>query len=104
MLANYLLITIRTFLRNKIAFIINLVGMSIALGCCITAWVNYEYNAGFDQQQVNASNLYRVAFWQQTETKKIPYGVCPIPVANLLRENVRKGEEVIQYISKDGQF
>lgn len=104
MLANYLLITIRTFLRNKVAFVINLIGMSIALGCCITAWVNYEYNAAFDKQQVNASNLYRVAFWQQTETKKVPFGVCPIPVGNLLRENVRKGEEVIQYISKDGQF
>jgi len=104
MLANYLLITIRTYFRNKISFIINLVGMSIALGCSITAWVNYEYNADFDKQQVNAGNLYRVAFWQQTESKKIPYGVCPLPAGDLLRENLREGEQVIQYISKDGQF
>ena len=104
MLANYLLITIRTYFRNKISFIINLVGMSIALGCSITAWVNYEYNADFDKQQVNAGNLYRVAFWQQTESKKIPYGVCPLPAGDLLRENLREGEQVIQYISKDSQF
>ena len=104
MLANYLLITIRTFFRNKVAFLINLIGMSIALGCCITAWVNYEYNSDFDKQQLNAPNIYRVAFWQQTETKKVPYGVCPIPVGNLLRENLREGEQVIQYISKGSQF
>ena len=104
MLANYLLITIRTFFRNKVAFIINLIGMSIALGCCITAWVNYEYNSDFDKQQLNGPNIYRVAFWQQTETKKVPYGVCPLPLGNLLRENLHEGDKVIQYISKDGQF
>lgn len=104
MLANYLLIASRTFLRNKTAFIINLVGMSIALGCCITAWVNYEYNSEFDQNQENASNIYRIAFTQQLEDRAVQYGVCPLPAGGLLRENLREGEHLIQYISKRSQF
>src|SRR5688500_9133413 len=104
MLLNYLRLTIRTFFKNKAAFVINLLGMSIALGCCITAYVNYDFNAGFDKQQKNAANIYRISFLQQTERGEVPYGVCPIPIGNLIEENLREGEHAIQYISKDGQF
>ena len=104
MLLNYLRLTIRTFFKNKVAFIINLLGMSIALGCCITAYVNYQFNTAFDTQQINASDIYRIGFWQATERKQVPYGVCPMPVGNLIRENLQKDEQVIQYISKGGQF
>lgn len=104
MLLNYLRLTIRTFLKNKVAFLINLLGMSIALGCCITAYVNYEYNTDFDRQQKNAANIYRIGFWQATEAKQVPYGVCPIPVGNLISGNLKDEENVIQYISRRGQF
>ncbi len=104
MLLHHLRLAFRTFFKNQAAFLINLIGMSIALGCSITAWVNYEYNTEFDQQQVNAPNLYRIAFWQATERGNTPYGVCPIPVGNLIRTTLHDGDQVIQYISKDGQF
>jgi putative ABC transport system permease protein len=104
MLQNYLRLTFRTFFKNKVAFLINLVGMGIALGCCITAYVNWEYNANFDRLQTNADNLYRIGFFQNTERGQVPYGVNPIPVGNLLRGGLHEGDEVIQYISKDGQF
>jgi ABC-type antimicrobial peptide transport system permease subunit len=87
-----------------VPFLINLVGMSIALGCCITAYVNWEYNSNFDRLQTNAKNLYRVSFWQNTERGQVPYGVSPIPVGNLLRSGLHEGDDVIQYISKDAQF
>jgi putative ABC transport system permease protein len=104
MLFSYIRLTLRTFFKNKVAFIINLIGMSIALGCCITAYVNYEYNVAFDKQQKNAENIYRIGFWQATEKKQVPYGVCPIPVGNLVRESLQEGDQLIQYISKRGQF
>lgn len=104
MLLTYFRLTLRTFVKNKAAFSINLLGMSIALGCCITAYVNYEYNTAFDTQQKNSGNIYRIGFWQSAEQKKIPYGVCPMPVGNLIRENLREDEKLIQYIGKQGQF
>jgi putative ABC transport system permease protein len=104
MILNYLLLTARTFLKNITAFTINLVGMAIALGCCITAYVNYEYSTGFDKQQENAASIHRIGFWQQTEKGKIPYGVAPLPLGNLLRQNLQPGDHVIQYIAKAAQF
>lgn len=104
MLSSYFRLAIRTFLKNKIPFLINLIGMSIALGCCITAYVNYQYAAAFDSQQMNAANLYRIGFWDKSKDNQYPYGVTPMPVGNLVRESLGEGEAVIQYISKSAQF
>ena len=104
MLINYIRLTLRTFAKNKAAFIINLLGMSIALGLCITAWVNYQYNAEFDDTQENAGNLYRISFLHEGERGESAYGVCPLPVGNLVRENLKDGDHVIQYFSRGGQF
>jgi putative ABC transport system permease protein len=104
MLKSYFLLAFRTFFRHPASFIINLAGMSIALGCAITAYVNYQYNKEFDKGQENASSIYRIAFWNKTDRGLVPYGVCPIPVANLVRESLRDGDMAIQYMSKDGQF
>jgi ABC-type antimicrobial peptide transport system permease subunit len=104
MFNNYFRIAVRTFARNKTSFLINLVGMSIALGCAITAYVNYEYNTDFDKQEKNAPNLYRISFLHQSEKETRPYGVTPMPVANLLRQYLRDGEAAIQYMSKEAQF
>ena len=104
MFTNYLLLTIRTLIRNKISFTINLLGMSIALGCCIAAYINYDFNVGFDKQQENASQLYRVSFINESEGKQIHYGVTPLPMGELIRENFKEVDQVIQYISKDASF
>ena len=104
MLLNYILLTFRTLLRNKITFFINLLGMSIALGCCIAAYVNYEFNAGFDKTQENASDLYRISFVNESEGKQTLYGVTPMPVPNLVKENFAEVDDVIHYISRDGRF
>lgn len=104
MLLNYLRLTFRTLLKNKTTFFINWVGMSIALGCCITAYVNYEFNEGYDKQQVNAPTIYRVAFHHEEEGKVTPYGVAPMPVGGLIRENYSEVSQVVRYISKSAQF
>jgi putative ABC transport system permease protein len=104
MLKSYFLLAFRTFFRHKASFLINLAGMGIALGCAITAYVNYQYNVEFDSGQTHAAQLYRIAFWNKTERGQVPYGVCPIPVANLIRENLHEGDLAIQYMSKNGQF
>ena len=104
MFNNYFRIALRTFARNKSSFLINLVGMSIALGCSITAYVNYQYNVDFDRQEKNAANIYRIGFWETTQKGMVPYGVAPIPLGGLVRGSLREGEEVIQFMNKDGQF
>jgi putative ABC transport system permease protein len=104
MIHNYVLFALRTFQRNKVSFMINFIGMTIALGCCIAAYVNFEYNNGFDKTQTNRDKLYRIGFTNLSDRKTIPYGVCPMPVSKLIAENLNSGDQVVRYISKQGQF
>jgi putative ABC transport system permease protein len=104
MLLNYFRLALRTLIKNKISFTINLIGMGIALGCCVAAWVNFEFNNEFDQKQSNVSEIYRIAFINESEGKQTPYGVTPLPMAGLLKENFNEVEHVIRYMSRDGIF
>ena len=38
MIKNYLLITFRSLMKNKLFILINVFGMGIAIACCITAF------------------------------------------------------------------
>lgn len=104
MLLNYLLLTVRNLLKYPGPYLINLVGMSIALACCITAYVNYDFNEGFDKHQVKAGNIYRVSFWNVSEEKRTPYGVAPLPLGALLRESMGEAQAAVRYVSKRAQF
>jgi ABC-type antimicrobial peptide transport system permease subunit len=66
--------------------------------------VNYEFNAGFDKEQPHAKDLYRVSFMHESEGKLVPYGVAPMPMGELIRENFKEVDQVVRYISKTSQF
>ena len=54
MLQNYLLITLRSIVKNKIFILINVLGMGIAVACCIVAYLNWEFSTNFDRNHTNA--------------------------------------------------
>jgi len=43
---------------------------------------NFEYNADFDRQQVNAGKIIALLFWQQSGRGRVPYGVVLFLPAN----------------------
>ncbi|MEM6768252.1 MAG: ABC transporter permease [Bacteroidota bacterium] len=60
MLKHNLLITYRSFLRNKSSFLINLIGLSTGLACVILIllWIQDEWN--YDKFHENDARLYQV--------------------------------------------
>ena len=48
MLHNYLKIAGRNLIKNGHYTAINLVGLSVALACCIVAYLNHDFNYSFD--------------------------------------------------------
>ncbi|MEM9326498.1 MAG: ABC transporter permease [Bacteroidota bacterium] len=49
MLKNFIKVGLRHLLRNKSYVIINMLGLGIALACCVTAYLLVAYNLEFDQ-------------------------------------------------------
>ncbi len=99
MIKNYLLITFRSLMKNKLFILINVFGMGIAIACCITAYLNWEYSATWDKSQKNAKNIYRVQFWRDFQGKSDRYGMAPMPLANYIKQNFKDVKKVVRYMS-----
>jgi ABC-type antimicrobial peptide transport system permease subunit len=99
MIKNYLLITFRSLMKNKLFILINVFGMGIAIACCITAYLNWEYSASWDSTQLNAKKIYRVQFWRDFQGKRDRYGMAPMPLANYIKQNFKEVKKTVRYMS-----
>jgi putative ABC transport system permease protein len=60
MFQNYLKVTIRNLLRNKVHSFINIVGLSIGLACAILIILYVNDEVSFDRFHKNGNNIYRI--------------------------------------------
>lgn len=104
MIKNYLLITFRSLLKNKLYILINILGMAVAIACCIVAYFNYDYNKSFDSHHSNASTLYRINSVREFQNELTSYGYVPIALGNAIRQNVPDVDHVIRYSPDGGNF
>ena len=77
MFKNYLLVTFRNLLKNRVFTLINILGLGIALSVCIVAFFNHMFNYEFDRTHVNFDKIYRVNGIRDMEGIEHEYGVIP---------------------------
>jgi len=99
MLKNYLLITFRSLMKNKLFIFINVFGMGIAIACCIVAYLNWEYADQWDKSHVNAGSIYRVQFWREFQGNRERYGMAPMPLANYIKQNFKEVDKTVRVMS-----
>lgn len=90
MIKNFLLITLRSMMKNKLFLFINIFGLAIGIGCSIVAYFNWEYDAYFDANHVNADQIYRVSMIREFDGHTRLFGLVPEP----LGENVSQMADV----------
>jgi hypothetical protein len=91
-------------MKSKVYIFINIVGMAIAIACCIVAYYNYDFNASFDTNHKNLSEIYRVNSVRTFQGRETEYGVVPIPLGEVARQNVKDAEAVTRYSSSYADF
>ncbi|MTI20188.1 FtsX-like permease family protein [Fulvivirga sp. RKSG066] len=104
MLKNYLKITFRSLWKSKVFVLINILGMGTAIGCCIVAFLNYDFNVNFDSNQTSIENIYRIDAERVYQERKQVYGMSPFPLAMAVKENVGEVEDVLRYMPSGGNF
>ncbi|MEJ0029224.1 MAG: hypothetical protein WDO15_02100 [Bacteroidota bacterium] len=97
MFKNYFLITLRSMLKSKVYMFINVIGMAISIGCCITAYYNWNFNASFDNNHQNASEIYRINSIRHFQDRDTEYGVSPLPLAEIARANMKDITRITRY-------
>ena len=104
MIKNYLLITFRNLMKNKLFIFINVFGMAISIACCIIGYFNYDFNVSFDQHHKNANTIYRVGSVREFQNELTEYGHAPMALGNAIKQNVDGIDQVIRYTSEGKNF
>jgi len=104
MIKNYLLITFRNLMKNKLFIFINVFGMAISIACCIIGYFNYDFNVSFDDHHKNAGTIYRVGSVREFQNELTEFGFAPVALGNAIKQNVNGVDEVIRYTPEGRNF
>jgi putative ABC transport system permease protein len=104
MIKNFLLITFRSMMKNKLYLFINIFGMAISIACCIIGFFNYDHNASFDLIHKKAPTIYRVGSVRKFQNELTEFGHAPIALGNAIKRNVSDVSEVVRFSPDDGNF
>ena len=89
MIKNFLLITLRSMMKNKLFIFINVFGMAVAIACCIVAYFAYEFEATFDGNHTNGAQIYRVSAVREFDNQTTKYGYAPLPLRTVVSQNFK---------------
>ncbi len=104
MLKNYLKITFRNLMKNRVFVFINVLGLGTALACCIVAFLNWDYNTKYDAYHEGTDDIYRVNFIRITNGIPRKNGISPLPIGNQIRNSISQVDKVIRYYPTGGNF
>lgn len=96
MIKNYLLITWRSMMKNKFFIFINIIGLAVAIACSIVAYFNWEFDAKFNSHHLQSESIYRVSTIREFEGKATLYGYVPVPLGNMIKQNIPDVEKVVR--------
>lgn len=97
MVKNYLLITLRSMMKNKLFIFINVFGMAVAIAQCINGYFAYEYDNTFDAIHTHRASLYRVSAVREFESTLTPYGYAPFPLGDLVDKTFTDVDQSSRY-------
>ena len=72
MFKNHVLITIRILLKEKVYTCINLIGLSIGMGCCLLALIFIHYELSWDQFHTHSDRIFRVLLATPSKNLVVP--------------------------------
>lgn len=88
MFKNFFKVTLRSLLKSKLFVLINILGLGLALACCIVAYLNYDFATTFDKQHENYDELYAISVYRDQAGAKVPYGMVPMPLGPNLKNEI----------------
>ena len=71
--------------------------MGLSLGCCVIAYLNYDFALSFDRNHENIDSIYKIHTNKEVQGDKIHYGITPVARAPSLENQysaIKKNIEV----------
>src|SRR5882672_10010607 len=101
MIKNYFIIAWRNLWKNKTFSIINILGLSIGLACCILMFIFIQHELSYDKFNFNAKNIYRITSIFADEKDKKELAVTPPPWAPLMKKDYPEIKEFVRLLKSE---
>ena len=98
MFKNYVLVTIRNLLKNKVFTLINIIGLGISLAVCIVAFFNHMFNYEFDRNNKNFAEIYRITCFRDMQGREQEYGIVPATLGIEVKKDIPGIEKAARLI------
>jgi putative ABC transport system permease protein len=102
MLQNYLKIALRTMLRNKSYSIINILGLSIGVACCLMLALYIQDEWSYDQHHKDLANIYRINSHFEGEKGFDKIGSTSPPIAFGMKDEIPEIETAARMVIPPG--
>jgi putative ABC transport system permease protein len=86
MFKNFLLITLRNLLRDKVFLVLNLLGLSLGIAGSILIMLYVRHELSYDKFHPNTAGIYRINTKGRMEGKEISVSVSAPPQARVFKE------------------
>ena len=83
-------------MKNKTFVLVNVLGLGIALSCCIIAYYNNKFNADFDSMHSKKEIIYKISLTKLENTRQQAYGFTPLSLAPAIGNSISGIEQVVR--------
>lgn len=104
MFFSYLKLAFRNLFRYKLYSFINIIGLSVAIGVCITAYVNYQFSQSFDTFHENVDKIYSVNSYKELRGNKQNWAIIPMPMAKAIQKDIPGIEKMSRLSVSNGMI
>ncbi len=101
MLKNYLKIAFRNIIRNKLYSFINIAGLAIGMGACITIFVYVQHEYSFDSFDKKADRIYRINTELPLNGTMTKVALSPATLGPFLMSQFPQFESVVRLFALD---
>ncbi len=102
MLRSYFIIALRNIQRNKTYSLINILGLSLGVACCLLLALYVQDEMGYDQHHRRLNDLYRITTKFTTGKGIDRLGSTSPPIAMALRDEIPEIEAAVRVLNPPG--
>lgn len=102
MLKNYLVIAFRSMMRNKVYSLINILGLSIGVACCLLLALYIQEEFAVDKHHERISDVYRITTTFQNLVHLRTTGSCSPPIAMAMKDEIPEVEVAARFLNPPG--
>jgi putative ABC transport system permease protein len=102
MVSNYLKIALRNILKHRFFSIINLLGLTLGVACCLFIFLYVKHELSYDRFHVNAENIYRAGLIGRIAGQEIQTTTTCVPLGPAMQNEIPGIDKMTRLIPAAG--